>query len=212
MVVAWVATGFVVGIVQGILRASETPISSGMGSLAGPATFGGSMRKVFLRGLAGPFGETNPRTLLTLAGPLGSEDAPAAHIATGIYVAAPALAVELFFIPYLPATQSASKTSRILELLFPGASPAWGPLAGLAPVAWVSLLLQGLLIYKIGSPFILTSIVVPSPSRACGLPPAHAASVFQILNPGWVYLAPLVLFVVNLVLILASRWKMARAS
>lgn len=330
VVVAWVATGFVVGIVQGILRAAETPISSGMGSLAGPATiwffenklpatlernlllavayqqsgdinkaerlyrgvpvfaeswnnlgvilksagkdqearqafekalqldpglaeaalnlgrapqgiwaeqyakyfpgrpmlapprgerfstafFGGSMRKVFLRGLAGPFAEAHPWRLFTLVGPLGSEDAPAAHIATGIYVAALALAVALFFIPYHPVTQPASKTSRVLEVLFLGASPAWGPLGGLVLVAWISLLLQGLLIYKIGSPFILTSIAVPSPSRAYGLPPADAASVFQIVNPGWVwvYLAPVVLFVVNLVLVLASRWKMARAS
>jgi tetratricopeptide (TPR) repeat protein len=38
MIVAWIATGFVAGIMRGISRAAELPISFGMGSLAGPAT------------------------------------------------------------------------------------------------------------------------------------------------------------------------------
>ncbi len=328
MIVAWVATGFVGGIVRGVSRAAETPLGSGMGSLAGPATiwffentlpatlerdlllaiayhqsgdindaeplyrslsdfaeswnnlgiilknagkdeearqafekalhldpglaeaalnlgrppqgiwaeqyaehfpgrpmlapprgerfstafFGGSIRKVFLRAMAGPFGGANPWRLGALVGPLGSEDAPAALIATGVYVAALALAVALFFVPYRPATQPPPKISRVFKVLFPGVSPAWGPMGGLALVAWISLALQGLLIYKIGSPYILSSIATPDPSRAFGLPAADFSSPFHTFNPGWVwvYLAPAVLFVVNLTLVLASKRSVAK--
>ncbi len=171
------------------------------------AMFGGSLGKVLLRGMAGPFEGTDPRKLFNLLAQLGDEHVALVLGVLGTFVAALGLAVALglFFIPYRPVTQPPSKISRLLEILFPGSSPLWGALGGLALVAWVSLVLQGLLIFKLGTPYILSSLAMVSPSRAYGLPPVDSSVVFQMVSPSWiwVYLVPAGLFAVNLGLVLA---------
>jgi tetratricopeptide (TPR) repeat protein len=171
------------------------------------AFLGGSLGRVFLRGWAGPFADSNPwRTGIFISG-AGSGDTPAATLLTVFFVAALALAVALLFIPRGAVSQQPSRAFAILEALFPGVSPVWGPLGGLVLVTWTYLLFQGVLILKIGTPFILTSIAMPNLARPFGLPPGDPSSLLSMLNPSWmwVYLAPALLFVVNLGLVLVSQ-------
>jgi len=171
------------------------------------AFFGASMGRVVLRGWAGPFREAHPWGAFTLPGGVRSEEAPATAILTWIFVAGLGLALALFFVPYRRPAQPPPRISTALEVFFPGQSPAWSVFGGLVLAAWVFLLLQDILMVKIGTPYILTSIAMPNVSRPYGLPISDPSSLLRMLNPGWVwvYLVPAVLFAANLTFVLLSR-------
>ncbi len=114
----------------------------------------------------------------------------------------------LFLIPTRDVTQPPGRLQIVWELLAPGTSPRWGALGGVILVAWCFLVLELLVYLKVGSPYILMSIAIPNLAFAYGIPlsdPAH--DVLALVNPSrlWIYLAPAVLFAVNLILVLRAR-------
>lgn len=114
----------------------------------------------------------------------------------------------VFIFPSREVTQPPRKMQVVPEILFPGTSPAWGYFGGLALVAWIYFLLQDLLIYWKGSPYILTMIAVPNLTRVYGIPvEVTVQETWRLINPSWVwvYLAPAVLFAVNLVLVFRAK-------
>lgn len=178
------------------------------------AFLGGSFGSVFVRGLAGPFAGQSPLEAFRLMMSLDPPEVSEVHLLPGSFLAAPAvfvvvllLAVALFFIPYRPVTQPPSRIFGALQVLFPGAAPGWSVAGGLVLVAWIFAVLEAYLTHSIGTPYILTSISLANPWRAYGLPPGDTSAIFRMINPSWmwVYLPPLILFVVNLILVLASK-------
>jgi hypothetical protein len=117
-----------------------------------------------------------------------------------------ALAV-VFVFPSWDVTQLPGKWHRVWEILLPGTSPAWSYFGGLALVAWCYLFVQDFFLFKMGSPYILTFIATPNVRRSFAVPSTGPKEVFALLNPSWiwVYLAPAILFVVNLFLVLRAR-------
>jgi len=115
----------------------------------------------------------------------------------------------LFLFPAREVTQPPGKLQTLWEVLFPGTSPAWKMLGGLALVAWCYFLIQDLLILWIGSPYFIARIAFPNLNGAYGVPaPSDLRELCKLfLRPSWiwVYLAPAVLFVVNLFLVLRAR-------
>lgn len=92
------------------------------------------------------------------------------------------------------------------ETLFPGTSPVWSYFGGLALVGWTYFLVQDLLLFWKGSPYIGTFISTPNVNRAYGVP-GDFSDVLRLINPGWVwvYAAPAVLFVVNVILVFREK-------
>lgn len=161
---------------------------------------GGSWGKVALWALlAGPFATVEISGLLP-AFPIWF------HI---LFVAALVFALALFLIPVRPVTQSPPRIHTALEVLFPGIAPQWCILGGLALTAWTYFLAQGLLLIRFGTPYIMTSLAVPSLGRAYGVSEADISEIFRIINPSWTWLygAPLLLFAVNLVLVLRAKLR-----
>jgi hypothetical protein len=118
-----------------------------------------------------------------------------------------ALAV-VFLFPMREVTQPPPKRHEVWEVLFPGTSPIWHVLGGLVLVAWIYLVIQDLLLIFIGTPYLLTGISMPNLAKAYGVPwPSTRSGVYALINPNWiwVYLAPAVLFAVNLLLVLRVR-------
>ncbi|MGA3323667.1 MAG: hypothetical protein ABSF45_04290 [Terriglobia bacterium] len=115
----------------------------------------------------------------------------------------------LFLFPTREVTQPPGRLQRVWEVLLPGTAPAWNMLGGLALIAWCYLLLQDFLILRIGTPYFITAIAMPNFQRAYGVPgPGNDQDLFKLfLRPSWVwvYLAPAVLFAVNLFLVLRGR-------
>ncbi len=171
------------------------------------ALFGGSFSKVCLRGLAGPFADWESFGSVFFMFGYGSENAPAADVFTILILAVSVLAVALLFLPRKAATELPARSFVIPEVLFPGLTKAWGFLGGWALLAWAFFILQGILIAQIGTPYILSAIAEPNLTRAYNLPPEENAYLLQLFNPSWtwVYLAPLVLFVINLILVMMAR-------
>jgi hypothetical protein len=112
----------------------------------------------------------------------------------------------LFVIPSRDVTQPPGKRLIIWEVLIPGTSPAWGPLMGFVVLAWGFLVIQDVFLFWLGSPYIIASLAIPNLQFSYGVP-ADQADVLRLINPSWVwlYLAPAVLFAVNLVLVLRGR-------
>ncbi len=115
----------------------------------------------------------------------------------------------LFIFPSREVTQPPGRIQILRELFLPGTAPIWNLLGGLILVAWCYLVIQDLLILKTGSPYILAAIAFPNVGNAYGVPmPGNAEEFIRtFLRPSWIwiYLAPAVLFVSNLVLVLLSR-------
>ncbi len=114
----------------------------------------------------------------------------------------------LFLLPHQEVTQPPGKLQAIWEVLAPGAAPGWGYLGGLALVAWTYFVLQDLLLFWKGSPFIIAAIAMPNLSGAYGAPMGNQyTDLMQLINPSWiwVYLAPALLFAINLVLVFRGR-------
>ena len=109
------------------------------------------------------------------------------------------LTVLLFVFPSLPVQYAPGIGGKILGIVFPGTSREWGYAGGLVLVAWIFLMLQLIMTRWVGSPYILTYIGTPNIVRAygAGTSPEQAIS---LINPGWIwlYLAPAVLALFNL--------------
>lgn len=118
-----------------------------------------------------------------------------------------AVAVLLIF-PTREVTQPPGRLQTVWEVLLPGTAPAWNVLGGMALVAWCYLIIQDLLILRMGTPYILAGAGFPG-LRAYWVPtPGDQQELFRLfLRPSWVwvYLAPAVLFAVNLFLVLRAR-------
>lgn len=131
-----------------------------------------------------------------------------AIILTMITIAVLLFAIALLFVfPYREVTQPPGKRHVVWEVLFPGTSPVWHLFGGLVLIAWTCLVIQDLLLEFIGTPYMITGIAIPS-TLAFGVPPPDMpGGIFGLINPSWVwvYLAPAVLFAVNLVLVLRTR-------
>jgi hypothetical protein len=112
-------------------------------------------------------------------------------------------------LPHRDVTQPAGKWQFVWELLAPGTSPGWGWVGGLVLVVWMYFVVQEWLLFLgPGTPYILAWIAMPNLFYAYGVPvPGGNAGLLKIINPSWVwlYLAPAVLFLVNLVMVLRSR-------
>ena len=113
----------------------------------------------------------------------------------------------LFVVPSRDVTQPPGKWLIIWEVLFPGTSPAWGPLMGLVVLAWFFLVIQDVFLSWMGTPYIFEFIATPNVQFAYGVPVDTAEVLFHLINPSWVwlYLAPAVLFAANLVVVLRAR-------
>lgn len=117
-----------------------------------------------------------------------------------------ALAV-LFILPAREVTQPPGKLQTTWEVLLPGMSPSWHVFGGVALVAWCYFILQDMLLFKKGTPWMIAAIAMPNLKEAYGVPGAAVAEALKMINPTWVwvYLAPAVLFAVNLILVLRAR-------
>ncbi len=113
----------------------------------------------------------------------------------------------LFLFPSPKVTVPPAKIHVVLEVLFPGTSPAWGLFGGLALAAWTYFLLADMLLFRIGTPYIVAAITLPNLGRSYGVPGTDFRHFLGMINPNWfwVYAAPTVLFAMNLVLVLRAR-------
>ena len=112
-------------------------------------------------------------------------------------------------LPHREVTQPAGKWQFVWELLAPGTSPGWGVSGGIVLVLWMYFVVQACLIFfGPGTPYVLVWIPMPNIFRSYGVHvPGGNAGLLKIINPSWVwlYLAPVVLFLMNLVMVLRSR-------
>jgi hypothetical protein len=117
-----------------------------------------------------------------------------------------ALAV-LFVFPTREVTQPPGRRQSVWEVLFPGTSASWHVLGGFVLLAWTYLVIQDLLLIFVGTPYMISGFSMPHLSKAYGVPDAAAQNALRLINPSWVwvYLAPVVLFAVNLILVLRAR-------
>ena len=109
------------------------------------------------------------------------------------------LIVLLFVFPSLPVQRAPGTGGKSLGIIFPGTSREWGYAGGLVLVAWIFLMLQLILTKWVGSPYILTYIATPNVLRAYGAGTSSEQAI-SLINPGWIwlYLAPAVLALFNL--------------
>ena len=177
------------------------------------AFFGGHPAGLWLRALAGPFAGAKrapetPDLLLSLFWQSRTRNwMTLALVCAAVPLVGLALAL-IFWIPARDVTQPPDKSQVWWEVLFPGTSPAWGFLGGLVLVAWIYLGLQDALLFWKGTPGVVAAISLPSLVHAYAVPGADNARVLrEYINPSWVgvYLAPALVFAVNLVLVLRRR-------
>jgi len=112
--------------------------------------------------------------------------------------------VLLFLIPSREVAQPPERMFVVWEIVFPGASPQWGHFGALALLAWAYFLIQDILILWKGTPYLISLIATPSLKHTYGIPvEGTSEAVLRLINPTWVwvYAAPAVLFVVNLLLV-----------
>ncbi len=165
------------------------------------AIVGGSREQLYVRSLAGPFAGANVARIANLPAFVGV-DPP------GVMVFLMVMAFGLLFVArHREVTQPPGRRHWIWELLAPGTSPRWGVLGGVALAAWFYLVLQCICMMGLGTPYLLLGVAVPNLSRAYLVPNADAAAVLRFLNPSWlwIYAAPALLFLLNLVLVLRGR-------
>jgi hypothetical protein len=114
----------------------------------------------------------------------------------------------LLVLPRRDVTQPSGRWQFVWELLAPGTSPRWGILGGFILVLWIYFVIQDFLLFDLGTPSVLGAIAIPNVASAYGVPGQGGLSeVFKIINPSWVwlYLAPAVLFAVNLVVVFREK-------
>lgn len=169
------------------------------------AFLGGSRSHLFLRAPAGPFAWSSDVSIADLFG-FGPTQA-IQKVVVGVLLAVVALAITLvLLIPSKEVTQPPGRWHWLWELLFPGTSAEWHFFGGLVLVAWSYLLVQILLLLWVGSPYIFTWIATPNLMKAYLLP-AGFSDPLGLINPSWVwvYVAPAVLFAVNLLLLFRDK-------
>jgi tetratricopeptide (TPR) repeat protein len=170
------------------------------------ALLGSSMARAYLRALAGPLGGWG----WSLGG-LGTFLSGVSMGAGGAFIPVAALLFALvlvFLIPSREVTQPAGRMHWIAETLFPGTSPWWHVFGGVALLTWVYLVVQLVAIVRIGTAYFVSGIAIPNLSRSYGVPEASMREIYRlVLNPPWewIYLAPVVLFAVNLLIVLRGR-------
>lgn len=175
---------------------------------------GGSPYRVVYRSLAGPFAGKRLENLLGVA----NADPPMkilARILTAFPVIALVLALAiLFVVPSRPVTQPPGRWHSIWEVVFPGTSPAWGVLGGMALLGWCYYLAQLAIVWKTNTPRILMAIIMPNILRSFGVPwEGSGWELFRYLGPSWAWLLvpPALLFVVNLVVVWRA-WSRERSA
>lgn len=119
-----------------------------------------------------------------------------------------AFSIALFLVlPHRDVTQPVGGWQAVWELLGPGTSPRWGVLGGFVLVLWMYFLLQDYFLFDLGTPYMLAAIATPN-IAGYGVPVKGGMSdEFKLINPSWVwiYLAPAVLFAVNLVVVFRDK-------
>ncbi|MGH9555512.1 MAG: tetratricopeptide repeat protein [Terriglobales bacterium] len=169
------------------------------------AFLGSTRNQVWLRALAGPFAGPSVGDLISLTSSTGLMETTG--MVSGLFLALLVLAlVLLFVIPRREVSQPAGPRHWVWEVLIPGTSPRWGVLGGAVLLGWCYLLVQGLLAWRFGSPYLMTFIALPNLSRAY-LVEMTGDATMGLVNPGWelLYLAPALLFLLNLVVVWRSR-------
>ncbi len=114
----------------------------------------------------------------------------------------------LLVLPQRDVTQPAGRWQFLWELLAPGTSPRWGALGGFVLLLWSYLVVEDYFLFELGTPCIFAAIAIPDLTSWYGAPAPHGTSdAFKIINPSWVwlYLAPAVLFTMNLVLVFRDK-------
>jgi tetratricopeptide (TPR) repeat protein len=158
------------------------------------AFLGASPTGVYLRAVRGPLWEE-----------AGYAFGSVLPISVTIAVLAVALAI-VFLIPRREVTQPPGRMLALGETLFPGSSPGWGYLNGLVLAAWGFFLLQAFFMIRLGTPYFLTVDYMLNLNYVYGVPVTEA-DVLKYINPSWIwlYLAPAVLFAVNLVVVFREK-------
>ncbi len=168
------------------------------------AFLGSSRSRAWVQALAGPFAVPDAAGLITLVSDGGSVSSiVASRILLALLVLSLAL---LLLVPMRDVSQPPGARHWIWEVIAPGTSPAWSVLGGLVLLAWCYFLVQGLLTWRFGSPYLMSMIALPNLSRSYLVQGAFTVA-HQAIIPGWqwLYLAPAVLFLVNLVVVRRSR-------
>ncbi len=169
------------------------------------AFYGGSMTKIALKTLAGPFaGRLAPIELFYEGGVWPTRSAKI--VVTILPVALLAIAASiLLLVPSREVTQPPRPTQFLWEILFPGTSPAWSFGGGLVTLAWCYFLLQWIVLFRRGIPYPVTSLAMPS-LISFGVS-GNVEEIRRLINPGWiwVYAMPALLFVLNFILVMRRR-------
>ncbi len=123
-----------------------------------------------------------------------------------LLIAAMALALVLVFLRPRATAPKTGTLWTVVEILFPGVSPAWNLVGGVALVAWMELLLADFLTAVYSTPYVFSSIGSSTLEGAYRVPGASNLIVQQLRpGPAWVYLAPAALLVVNALLVIRAR-------
>ncbi len=156
---------------------------------------------ICLRSLGGPFLGSQGLQGLASQGTESSLPVRALPFALTLVLAL-ALAL-LFLIPVREVTVTAGPRPWIAEALFPGMSPRWSFAGAAVLLLWTYLLVQTLLWWRFGSPYIITFIALPNLARSYGV----SGDILRLINPNrlWLYVAPAVLFIANLGIVLSGR-------
>jgi tetratricopeptide (TPR) repeat protein len=188
------------------------PMLAPPGESAMQAAFlGGSRLTVCLRAMKGPYyGESfafSFRSILDFTGNWGEVIASKipSLLVSVLIIYCVAL---IFLIPSREVSVPPERLHTVWEVLLPGTSMAWGVLGGLAMAAFIYFVLQSLLIARSGTSYFISMIAAPNLSSNYGVPIGNSfADIVRLLKPSWVwvYLAPAVLFAVNLFLVLRDR-------
>ncbi len=167
------------------------------------AVLGGSRGLILLRAVAGPFEVAVAPTAMGEPGRL--DTSPAALTMDAVFILGLVFAVALFFLSAWPVTRPPRRIDTVLEIIFPGVCPRWSLVGGLALAAWCYFALADALLVWKGTPYIFASIALPNLTRSYGL--LGDIDFLGLINPSWVwvYLAPAVLFAVNLLLVFRDK-------
>jgi len=168
------------------------------------ALSGGSLLMAGIRATA------HPIALMRLA--RGGMDSILALVWVGFFGMLLAFIVAIllvFVIPQRDVTEPPAKGEWIWATLFPGLGSESGILGAPVLLAWCYMLIQLALFKKFGTPYLITSISLPSMSRAFGVSDVPIFGQLGGLNPDWglMYAAPALLFAVNALLVFRNRGK-----
>jgi len=164
------------------------------------AFLGVSFPALLVRSLAGPFGGALDAHLSEYSGYHVFGPEPwGPRIAALLLIAITILALALaFVVPHRDVTEGPERSQHFWEVLFPGTSPRWNVLGGLALVAWFWVLIFGV----VARGELITAYLMPNPDKSYGLVGSRALAVrLATGSPTAFYIAAIVLFVVNLLVV-----------